>query len=378
VRILIAPDKFAGTLTAAEAARAVAEGWRRSRPGDETDELPLADGGPGFLDVLEAAIPSAVRRSTPSCDPLGRRIEADYLLDGSTAYIESAAACGLHLLEPAERDPRLTTTYGLGLIVAAALDAGATKVVIGLGGSATNDGGAGMLTALGYTFRDAAGDALQYGGAALGACVGVDGDPRTRGAEFIAATDVDSPLLGAAGATRMFGPQKGARPEDLPLLEEALATYAGVLERDIGPAGASGWPGAGAAGGLGLALFALGGRRASGAALTCEAVGLEAAIAQADIVITGEGSFDAQSLRGKLAAEVASGAARHGRPCLVLAGRSSVDSHPDLAGVFSVTELVGSAEAAMKAPVEGLEALAAAVARKWDQGGNSGPVGDVG
>ncbi|MCH7230739.1 glycerate kinase [Glycomyces sp. L485] len=366
MRILIAPDKFAGTMTAAEAADAIADGWRRARPEDETDALPLADGGPGFIDVLEAAIPTAARRTVNACDPLGRPVEADYLRDGDTAYIESAATCGLHLLNPHERDPRRATTYGLGLVIAAAIENGARRIVVGLGGSATNDAGAGMLTALGYTCRDRAGDALPYGGAALASCDSIDGQPRTRGVEFIAATDVDSPLLGPHGATRMFGPQKGAEESDLPFLESALANFAEIAERDLGPGGAAAWPGAGAAGGLGMALFILGGKRASGAKLTCEAVGLDAAVAASDLVITGEGSFDAQSLRGKLAAEVATGAAAHGKPCLVLAGRSDVDSHPDLAGVHSVTALVGGVEAAMKAPVEGLRALAESVARTWN------------
>ncbi|WP_026922285.1 glycerate kinase family protein [Glycomyces arizonensis] len=365
MRILIAPDKFAGTMTAAEAASAIADGWRRARGADTAAELPLADGGPGFIDVLEAAIPTAARRTVDACDPLGRPVKADYLREGGTAYVESAATCGLHLLTAAERDPRRTTTYGLGQVIGAAIETGARRVVVGLGGSATNDAGTGMLTALGYTCRDLAGSALPYGGAALAACTSIDGLPRTRGVEFVAATDVDSPLLGPHGATYMFGPQKGAGKSDLPLLEAALANFAEIAERDLGPVGASGWPGAGAAGGLGLAFFLLGGRRASGAKLTCEAVGLDAAVAASDLVITGEGSFDAQSLRGKLAAEVASAAAAHGKPCLVLAGKSDLDEHPDLAGVHSVTELLGSVEKAMKAPAEGLRALAESVARTW-------------
>lgn len=365
MRILIAPDKFAGTMTAAEAANAIAEGWQRARTGDAAARLPLADGGPGFIDVLEAAIPTATRRTVDACDPLGRPVTADYLREGDTAYIESASTCGLHLLTTAERDPRTTTTYGLGQVVAAAIESGARRIVVGLGGSATNDAGAGMLTALGSTCRDLAGDALPYGGAALATCTSIDGRPHTRGVKFIAATDVDSPLLGAHGATHMFGPQKGALDADLPFLEAALANFAEIVERDLGPAGAAQWPGAGAAGGLGLALFALGGRRASGAELTCEAVGLDAAVAESDLVITGEGSFDAQSLRGKLAAEVAAAAAAHGKPCLVMAGRSELEEHPDLAGVHSVAEMLGSAEDAMKAPVDGLRALAESVAKAW-------------
>ncbi|GAB4000310.1 glycerate kinase [Glycomyces albus] len=365
MRILIAPDKFAGTMTASEAAAAIAAGWKRARADDESVELPLADGGPGFVDVLGASLPNARRVTVDAVDPLGRPVRADYLRDGGTAYVESAATCGLHLLTPAERDPRRTTTYGLGQIMTHAVETGTRRIVVGLGGSATNDAGAGMLTALGLTCRDGSGNVLPHGGAALAACESVTGHPRTRGVELIAATDVDSPLLGPVGATRMFGPQKGARGADLPLLESALARFAQVAERDLEAPGAASLPGAGAAGGLGLAFFLLGGRRESGAQLTCRAVGLDAAIAASDLVVTGEGSFDAQSLRGKLAAEVAAGARAHGRPCLVMAGKADIDSHPELAGVYSVTDLLGGVEAAMKAPVEGLEALAESVAKSW-------------
>jgi glycerate kinase len=367
VRILIAPDKFAGTMSAAEAADAIADGWRRARPQDETATLPLADGGPGFVDVLDHALAGAVKHTVRVPDPLGRAVGAEYLRHGDTAYIESAAACGLHLLQPAERDPRRATSYGLGRVIEHAVEHGARRVVVGLGGSAVNDAGLGMLTALGLTFRDAAGGSRAFGADALADIAAVEGFARTRGVDFIAATDVDSPLLGPHGATYVFGPQKGAGPQDLPYLEHAVATFAEFAEREIGPAGAMDLPGAGAAGGIGFALFLLGGRRESGARLTCDAVGLDARIAEADLVVSGEGSFDAQSLRGKLAAEVASGAAAHGTPCIVMAGRSDLDAHPDLAGVFSVAELVGGPRAAMAAPVEGLTALAEKVAREWQE-----------
>jgi glycerate kinase len=365
VRILIAPDKFAGTMSAAEAADAVAAGWRRARPDDTTVTLPLADGGPGFVDVLAHALPGATRHTVDTSDPLGRPVRADYLRDGETAYIESAAACGLHLLTAEERNPRETTTFGLGILIAHAIETGARRIVVGLGGSATNDAGAGMLTALGYTFLTTVGTTLPYGGGVLSAVAKVEGHARTRGVEFVAATDVDSPLLGPHGATYMFGPQKGATGTAIQFLEMSLSSFAEVAEHEIGPIGAADLPGAGAAGGLGFALFLLGGHRESGARLTCDAVGLDAKIAEADLVITGEGSFDAQSLRGKLAAEVASGAAAHGKPCLVLAGRSDLSEHPDLAGVHSVTDLLGSPEAAMREPVGGLTSLAEKVAKEW-------------
>ncbi|MFB9661971.1 glycerate kinase [Glycomyces mayteni] len=372
MRILIAPDKFAGTMSAGEAADAIAAGWLRARPGDTAETLPLADGGPGFVEVLARAKPGAALQTVAVTDPLGRRIEAEYLLDGDTAYIESAAACGLHLLGPGERDPLGATTYGVGLLVSHAVEHGARRVVVGLGGSSTTDAGAGMLTALGCTFRDAAGRPIAYGGIGLPETATVEWHPRTRGAEFIAATDVDSPLLGPHGAAHVFGPQKGADPRQVAFLEQAVAHFAGTVEPAAGRTGAVNSPGAGAAGGMGFALFLLGGTRASGARLTCDAVGLDAKIAAADLVVTGEGSFDAQSLRGKLAAEVASGAAAHGKPCLVMAGRSDLamlpnDTHPDLVGVHSVTELLGSAKEAMARPVEGLTALAEKVAKEWQE-----------
>ncbi|GAA2304594.1 glycerate kinase [Glycomyces scopariae] len=367
VRILIAPDKFAGTMSAGEAADAAAEGWLRARPGDTVDTLPLADGGPGFVDVLARARPAAALRTVDIFDPLGRVVKADYLLDGATAYIESAAACGLHLLTPEERDPVRTTTFGVGQLIAHAIESGARRVVIGLGGSSTNDAGAGMLTALGCVFRDLAGEPVPYGGGGLTSVHTVEGQPRTRGVIFTAATDVDSPLLGPHGATHVFGPQKGADARTVESLERAVAHFARTLEDTLGLHGAAENPGAGAAGGMGFALFLLGGSRESGARLTCDAVGLDAKIAAADLVVTGEGSFDAQSLRGKLAAEVAAGAAASGKPCVVLAGRAEIDAHPSLAGVYSVTELLGSAEEAMARPVEGLTALAERVAKEWQE-----------
>ncbi|THV24578.1 glycerate kinase [Glycomyces paridis] len=367
MRILIAPDKFAGTMSAAEAADAVADGWRRARPDDTTVTLPLADGGPGFVEVLEHALPSGVLHHVRASDPLGRPTWGHYLRDGATAYIESAHACGLHHLTAAERDPRRTTSYALGLIMAHAIEHGARRLVIGLGGSATNDAGAGMLTALGCVLRDTDGDPVPYGGEGPGLTAILEWLPRTRGVEIIAATDVDNPLLGPEGATYVFGPQKGATDRDLLVLEASLARFAEVAQRDLDLPGLADLPGAGAAGGIGFALFLLGGRRESGARLTCDAVGLDAAVAEADLVITGEGSFDAQSLRGKLAAEVAAAAAAHSTPCLVLAGRSDLAEHPGLAGVHSVADHVGGTAAAMAAPVEGLSALAARVATEWHE-----------
>ncbi|MFG3686416.1 glycerate kinase [Micromonospora sp. NPDC047740] len=378
MRVLLCPDKFAGTLPAQEVAAAVAEGWRTVAPGDELLLRPLADGGPGFVAVLAEAL-GGRRLPVPTVDPLGRPAAGEILLtDDGTAYLESAQACGLHLLSAAERDPKATTSYGLGLLVAAAVEAGARTLVIGLGGSATNDGGAGMLIPLGVTALDEAGRALPYGGAALAAVAALDGAPRVRGATLIAATDVDNPLLGLHGASNVYGPQKGATREDVLLLDGALERWTEVLERELPdcPPGFAARPGAGAAGGLGAAVLALGGRCESGIGLVSRAIGLDAALDAADLVITGEGSFDHQSLRGKVVAGVAGAARDRGVPCVVLAGRVSTGRREAAAaGVTEAYSLVehfggderGGAAAALDRPAEGLRTLGARLARQWSR-----------
>lgn len=353
MRVVVAPDCFTGTLSAVEAAQAMADGWRSVRPADELALVPMSDGGPGFLDALPGT-----RVSVLVEDPLARPVLADLLLDGPTAYVESAQACGLHLLDPADRDPARTTTYGVGQLVTAALDAGATRVVLGLGGSATNDGGAGFLAALGVRREDAAGELLAPGCLPLGQAVRLVG--RAREVELVAATDVDSPLLGPFGATRTFGPQKGAG--DLDALEAALAHWAGLLEEYLGVR-ARDLPGAGAAGGLGFALLALGATRVCGASLVAEAVGLAAAVAGADLVLTGEGCFDSTSLRGKVVATVAAAAQAEGLPCLVLAGRVEVGDRQSAAAGVEASYALGAE--GLVDPAGALSALGAQVARQW-------------
>ncbi|RBQ10898.1 hypothetical protein DQE82_10470 [Micromonospora sp. LHW51205] len=378
MRVLLCPDKFAGTLSAPEVAAAVAEGWRDVAPGDELLVRPLADGGPGFVEVLADAL-GGRRLPVPTVDPLGRPATGEILLtDDGTAYLESAQACGLHLLSDAERDPKATTSYGLGLLVTAAVEAGARTVVVGLGGSATNDGGAGMLVPLGVTPLDDAGRALPYGGAALTAVAALDGEPRLRGATLVAATDVDNPLLGLHGASSVFGPQKGADRADVLLLDAALTRWADVLTQRLPgcPPGLGALPGGGAAGGLGAAVLALGGRCESGIGLVTRAVRLDAALDAADLVITGEGSFDHQSLRGKVVAGVAGAARDRGVPCVVLAGRVSTGRREAAAaGVTDAYSLVehfggeerGGVDAAMTRPAEGLRALGARLAGQWSR-----------
>jgi glycerate kinase len=371
MRVLICPDKFAGTLSAPEVAAAVAEGWRSVMPGDEITSRPLSDGGPGFVDVLAAALPGRVV-PVGTVDPLGRPAAGSVLVVGDVAYVESAQACGLHLVDRAERDVRRATSYGLGVLITHAVESGARTIVVGLGGSATNDGGAGMLAALGAPPVDESGYALPYGGAALVAVADLGGTPRLRGVELVAATDVDNPLTGLHGASNVYGPQKGATREDVMLLDGALERWAGVLENlPTCPPAVANQPGAGAAGGLGAAILALGGRCESGIALVNRLIGLDAAFDAADLVITGEGSFDFQSLRGKVVAGVATAARDRGLPCLVLAGQVSAGRREaSAAGVtesWSLTEHFGSEEEAMARPADGLREIAARLAGQWSR-----------
>ncbi|HVB26363.1 MAG TPA: glycerate kinase, partial [Mycobacteriales bacterium] len=298
MRIVIAPDCFTGTLSAGQAAEAIAAGWRaaaRTAAGEppDLDLVPLSDGGPGFAAVLGQAFGVRLREVRVR-GPLGQPVTARWLLANGTAYVESAEAAGLHLVPPAVRDPLAASSFGVGQLLRAALEAGPERVVVGLGGSATTDGGAGLLDAL-----------------------GAPGWPA--GVPLVAATDVDSPLLGPDGAARTFGPQKGADARQVAVLEERLSELAGR----IGPRYAS-VAGAGAAGGLGFALLTLGATRVPGAALVVEATRLADRLAGSALVVTGEGSYDAQSLRGKVVTAVARAALDAGVPCLVLAGQVQI------------------------------------------------------
>lgn len=383
MRVLVAPDCFTGTLSATQAAEAVAEGWRRSAPDDDLTLQPLSDGGPGFLDVLTAALGGATVSVTVS-DPLRRPVPAAILMVDSdvtrTAYIESAQACGLHLLSEGERNPMVTSTYGVGELIEAAVDEGATRVVIGLGGSGTNDGGAGMLAALG------AGDpgALGRGGAALGelAADALEGlssvRERLHPIELVLATDVDSPLLGLQGASAVYAAQKGATPEMAQQLEAALGHFTEVVRRGI-PASRdllSGKeirlerePGAGAAGGLGYGLMLLGGHRVSGVQAVLDAVGFGALVQTADLVITGEGTFDWQSLRGKVVSGVAEAALTWARPVVVIAGQAMLGRRDSMelgiSGTYAVAENPSQVAAALADPAGTLSRRTQRVATTW-------------
>lgn len=365
MRVVICPDKFAGTLSALEAAQAIAEGWRGVAPGDELLIRPVADGGPGFLEVLHASLGGDLVE-VPTTDPLDRPVTGHVLTLGGTSYVESAQACGLAYLVPGERNPKLTTSFGLGSLVRAAP---AGTVVVGLGGSGTNDAGAGWLEALGIAPVDGDGRPLPRGGAALLRCAGLRITAGLPG-ELIGASDVDNPLTGPQGASMVFGPQKGAAAEDVELLDAALAHWAAILQRDLPgcPSELAKLPGGGAAGGLGAAILALGGRIISGIDLVLDQTGLGQAVQGADLVITGEGSFDHQSLRGKVISGVAQAAAAQGVPCMVLAGRVTTSRREQgAAGVSEAHALVdhfGSVERAMAEPAQGLRELAAKLARR--------------
>ncbi len=324
MRIVIAPNAFKGSLTAAEAARAMAEGVERALPGADLRSVPMADGGDGTLGVLTSALGGTLRKLRVT-GPLGRPVQACFGIsrDGRTAVIEMAEAAGLSLVKPGLRNPMLTTTRGVGELIGHVLDIGCDKILVGLGGSATTDGGLGMAVGLGYGVLDASGAPAGLGGAALSNVARIlDGGAgaRFRRVKVVAATDVTNPLLGARGAARVFGPQKGATPAMVRRLESGLARFAGVIRRDLGPDVKS-IPGGGAAGGLGAGLLAFcGARIESGFNLVAKLTDLERAISAADLVLTGEGNLDDQSLRGKAPAGVARLALRHGVPVVCLAG----------------------------------------------------------
>ena len=354
MRVLIAPDCFGDSLSAVQAADAIAAGWRRARPGDELIPAPQSDGGPGFVDVLAGRL--GERRTARVSGPLDADVDAAWVFDTHpppTAYVESAQACGLALLDgpPTPQSALAAHTRGVGQLIAAALDAGAERIVVGLGGSAATDGGRGMVEALGGLA--AARELLA-------------------GVELIAATDVEHPLLGPMGAARVFGPQKGADDATVTLLEHQLTDWAAELDAAAGRP-IRDLPGAGAAGGLGAALLALGGRRESGAAVIAAHTRLADDLAAADLVITGEGRLDDQSLHGKVISALAAGAA--GTPVLVLAGQVTLDESAlraaGVTGAFSLADYAGSVRRAIDDAANQLTGLAESAASKVKEWGRT-------
>jgi len=324
MKVIVACDSFKGTLSAVEACRCAARGVERAAPGADVALVPVSDGGEGFVDVMVTAaggrlVPCTVR------DPLGRPVESAFglLADGETAVVEMARASGITLLGPEERDPLRASTYGTGELIRHALECGATRILVGLGGSATVDGGAGMAAALGVEFLDAAGRPVEQGGRGPGSVARIEmrgRDPRLESVRVEAACDVDNPLTGENGAARVYASQKGASPEAVELLERNLRHLAGIIRRDLGM-DVENLPGAGAAGGLGAGMAAFAGaslRR--GIDIVLDTLSFDRRVEDADLVITGEGSMDAQTLFGKGPAGVAARAAAHGCPVAAIAG----------------------------------------------------------
>lgn len=364
MRIVVAPDKFAGTLSAVEAAAAIGVGWAQRAPDDELVQVPMSDGGPGFVDVLHTALGGELLAVTVA-GPYGDPVPTTVLRIGDTAYVESAQAVGLHLTPPESRDPERATSRGVGDLLRAAVGSGATRVVVGLGGSATNDGGAGVLAALGATATGAVLDAGPSGLAGIGSVDLTEPLRLLDGVELVAASDVDNPLAGLLGATKNYGPQKG-------LPDERLVTVDGWLD-ELGVAAGrrtATLKGAGAAGGIGFALLLLGATREPGLDLVAEAVGLADAIRGADLVVTGEGAFDFSSGSGKVPYGVAQLAVPALVPCIVLAGQVLVGSREmrtlGIESAYSLVELVGK-EAAFDDPSASLVTLAERVARSWSR-----------
>lgn len=327
MRILVAPDSFKGSLDCLAVATALADGWRRARPLDDTRLIPLADGGEGTLEAIKASGGDWLELPVHARDPLGRPIAARFLRRGETALVEMAAASGLSRLAPEERDALAASTFGTGQVLAAAIGLGAREVVIGLGGSATTDGGTGMLTALGGRLLDADGNDLPGGGGALDRLASVDLDglsPLLGEVHLTIASDVTNPLLGEQGAAATYGPQKGADDQQVARLDANLAHYAEVLEAAVGRP-IRDVPGAGAAGGTTAALLAISDRFAAfyirpGVDVVMELTGFDEALAAADLVLTGEGRVDAQTAFGKTAQGVALRARAAGVPCICFGG----------------------------------------------------------
>ncbi|MET8692505.1 glycerate kinase [Streptomyces bauhiniae] len=315
--VLVAPDKFKGSLTAAEVAAHVAAGLLRAVPGLAVETLPVADGGDGTVDAAIAA--GFERREVKVAGPLGHPVTAAFAVRGDTAVVEMAEASGLRRLPAGTLAPLTASTHGSGELLRAALDSGARTVVLGVGGSATTDGGAGMLTALGARFLDERGEPVGPGGGGLADLAEADLtglDPRLASVELILASDVDNPLTGPHGAAAVYGPQKGASPADVTLLDDALARFAAVLAPDLADR-----PGAGAAGGVGYAALLLGARFRAGIEVMLDVLGFAEALARADVVITGEGALDEQTLHGKAPAGVAAAARAAGKEVIAVCGR---------------------------------------------------------
>ncbi|MGV9972757.1 glycerate kinase [Nocardia beijingensis] len=365
-RVILAPDKFKGSLAAPEVAAALAAGLRRSAPDAQIRQVPVADGGDGTVEAFVAAGWTRVEVTAPG--PTGVPRRTSYARHGSTAVVELAAVVGLAILPEGRLDPLGTSTYGLGVVLAHAMEHGVTEIVLGLGGSASTDGGAGMARALGVRILDAEGRELPLGGAALAQAARLDRSglhPGVAGTTITLACDVDNPLLGPTGAAAVYGPQKGAGPAEVDLLDNALAAWAQL----VGPEFAR-LPGAGAAGGTGFgALALLGARVRSGIEVVLELLDFPALLATATLVVTGEGSLDQQSLHGKAPVGVCAAARKADVPVIVVAGRTLLGSDDiraaGFAGSYALADLEPDPERSMAEAGALLERIGARIAAEW-------------
>lgn len=376
MKIVIAPDSFKESLSAMQVAEAIEQGFSEIFPQAEYIKLPMADGGEGTVESMVAAT-GGERVHVNVTGPLGQPVNGffGWMGDGETAVIEMAAASGLHLVAHEQRNPLITTSFGTGELILAALNHGARKIILGIGGSATNDGGAGMMQALGAHFHDIDGKELHVGGAALAQLASVDLsqlDARLAQTDILVACDVDNPLCGAKGASAVFGPQKGATPERVKQLDAALQHYGEKIELATGKSVLN-VAGAGAAGGMGAALFGLlNARLQPGIEIVTEALKLADAVQGADLVITGEGCIDSQTVHGKTPVGVARVAKRYDIPVIAIAGGMTPDysvvHQHGLDAVFSVLNRIQTLPEALEGAHENVRVTARNVAAVWKMG----------
>ncbi|MHA6308415.1 glycerate kinase [Hafnia sp. HMSC23F03] len=376
MKIVIAPDSFKESLSAMQVAEAIEQGFSEIFPQAEYIKLPMADGGEGTVESMVAAT-GGERVHVNVTGPLGQPVNGffGWMGDDETAVIEMAAASGLHLVAHEQRNPLITTSFGTGELILAALNHGARKIILGIGGSATNDGGAGMMQALGAHFHDIDGKELHVGGAALAQLASVDLsqlDARLAQTDILVACDVDNPLCGAKGASAVFGPQKGATPERVKQLDAALQHYGEKIELATGKSVLN-VAGAGAAGGMGAALFGLlNARLQPGIEIVTEALKLADAVQGADLVITGEGRIDSQTIHGKTPVGVARVAKRYDIPVIAIAGGMTPDysvvHQHGLDAVFSVLNRIQTLPEALEDARGNVRVTARNVAAVWKMG----------
>ncbi|MFZ7946331.1 glycerate kinase [Neobacillus sp. 19] len=373
MKIVIAPDSFKESLSALEVAEAIEKGFKRHFSDAQFIKVPMADGGEGTVQSLVDATGGEIIRKTVT-GPLGESVEAFFGLLGhkTTAVIEMAAASGLHLVPVEKRNPLITTTRGTGELIKAALDLGVDHIIIGIGGSATNDGGAGMAKALGVRFLDIEGHEIGEGGGALGSIASIelaDLDSRLQNVKIEVACDVDNPLIGERGAAAIFGPQKGATPEMVAQLDRNLGQYAAIIDRDLGKKIID-VSGAGAAGGLGGGLLAfLSAELKRGVEIVIDATGLTELVRDADLVITGEGKIDGQTIFGKTPIGVAKTAKKFAVPVVAIAGNvaddASIVHDYGIDAVFSIVPGVVMVEDAFRHAAEYVERTSGNIAAVW-------------